>query len=128
MKTVKFELTAEHVKLIGELAFEVCTDAYDDALIPGISRKRPFGNGWAIASVLDLLGCECGGDRKYKEEDTEKARELLIELPVALEIVTQYRTFEPGVYEVSPYGAYARYQAAKARLHGSCQEEKPTIN
>lgn len=99
-----------------------------DALIPGISRKRPFGNGWAVVSVLDILGCECEGDRKYKEEDTERARELLIELPVALEIVTQYKTFEPGVYEVSPYGAYARYQAAKARLHGSCQEEKPTIN
>lgn len=47
---------------------------------------------------------------EYAAEDIEKAEMLIIELPVALQIVMQNHTFEPGKYEVEEYSsAYFNY-------------------
>lgn len=111
----KFELRQEHIDLISNLNFktEVRT-VYDDRYIPAIDRKRPFGNSGATSSVMEIMGWHCDEEtEEYRPEDVEKAEMLLIELPVALEIVTQNRTFTPGTYEVGDYSAYFNYMHIK---------------
>lgn len=127
----KFELTEEHIKLIGQLNFEICVDTeYDDQYIPGINRKRPFGNSGATDSVLEILGCKCDEKGNFSEEEIEHAEILLIELPLAMEIVAKNRTFEPGIYEVDRCGVYHQYKRMcnyKA-LRGALEEVKRTYH
>ena len=110
----KFTLTEEHIKLAGRLNFKVCPDTeYDDPFIPAIDRKRPFGNSGAVDDVLDILGRKRDEEGHCSEADVSHAEDLLIELPLALEIITQNRTFEPGTYEAERYGAYTQYRMMK---------------
>ena len=93
----KFTLTEEHIRLAGNLNFRVCPDTeYDDPFIPGIDRKRPFGNSGAVDDVLDILGCERDEEGYCSAADVSHAEDLLIELPLALEVIVKNRTFEPG--------------------------------
>lgn len=112
---MKFELKEEHIKLITNLNFKVCVGTeYGDEYIPVIDRKRPFGNSGATNSVMEIMGWLCDEKtEEYRLEDVEKAEMLLIELPVALEIVTQNRTFAPGIYEVEEYSTYFNYMHTK---------------
>jgi hypothetical protein len=57
------------------------------------------------------MGWHCDEESgEYAAEDIEKAEMLIIELPVALQIVMQNHTFEPGEYEVGEYSsAYFNY-------------------
>lgn len=108
----QFELKQEHIDLISNLNFkcEVNT-VYGDKYIPAIDRKRPFGNSGATSNVMEIMGWYCNEETgEYRPEDVKKAKMLLIELPVALEIVTQNRTFTPGIYEVGEYSAYFNYK------------------
>lgn len=108
----KFELKAEHIKLISNLNFKVSVNTfYGDKYIPAIDRKRPFGNSGATHNVMEILGWYCDDETgEYRQEDESKAEMLLIELPVALEIVTHQRTFTPGMYDVDMYSAYYNYK------------------
>lgn len=108
----KFELKAEHIKLISHLNFKVSVNTlYGDKYIPAIERKRPFGNSGATHSVMEILGWYSDEETgEYRQEDEAKAEMLLIELPLAMEVVTQNLTFEPGTYEVGEYSAYFNYR------------------
>ena len=108
--TVEFELKEEHIKLAAKLHMRVSVDTeYDDSYIPEIDRKRPFGNGGATYSVMEILEWQRGEDGEYDEKSVRAAEMLLIELPVALEIIFRNQTFTPGIYEVDEYGAYYNY-------------------
>lgn len=110
----KFELKKEHILLAKELNFETIVDTgYQDKFAPAINLKRPFGNSGVTYDVMSKLGM-LTDDGEYSPEDLDKAETLLVELPVALEIILSNMTFEPGIYEVSPYGAYFNYEIALA--------------
>lgn len=111
---VKFRLKEEHIKLIKELNFRtaVVTDS-SDKYRPTIDVKRPFGNSGVTSNVCEIMGWYSNEDGEYPEKAINKAEMLLIELPVALEIVVSKQTFKPGEYEVDEYGAYFNYKHIK---------------
>lgn len=107
----KFEIKKEHIKLIENLTFICRNTPYDDTVIPAIDLKRPFGNSSVLYDAMQKLGyVNSYGD--YTEESKDKTRLFLIELPVALEIITSKHTFETGVYDIDEYGAYFSYTQA----------------
>lgn len=109
-----FTLKEEHIKLIENLNFKVCAETeYNDRYIPGIDRKRPFGNSGATGDVLEILGRECDEEGEFRKEDIDEAETLLIELPLALTVIVENKTFTPGDYEVERYGTYSQYQRMK---------------
>lgn len=107
----EFELKAEHIKVMSELNFKTTISLIGgDRYIPTVDRKRPFGNSGITSNVLEILGRNCDDETgEYKAEDVDMAERLIIELPVALEIVMRNKTFEPGTYEVNEYSAYYNY-------------------
>lgn len=129
-RKVTFTLREEHIKLIGRLNYKVCADTeYDDPFIPGIDRKRPFGNSGAVYDVLQILGYEPDEEGRFREEDTSMAESLLVELPLALEVVVTNRTFQPGVYGVDRYGTYFQYKLMRnyKALKGALKEVKENL-
>lgn len=125
-----FTLKEGHIKLIENLNFKVCAETeYGDRYIPGIDRKRPFGNDGAILDVLRILGYRYNEYDEFHEEDVNEAEELLIELPLALEVVVKNKTFTPGNYEVRPYGAYFEYRIMKnyKEVHTALDEIEWTL-
>lgn len=112
MDSKKFMLKKEHIMLAEALNFTIATNnKYNNKYVPGISMTRPFGNSHVLYNVMDRLGM-LNEKGEYSQEDAEIAEMLLIELPVALEIILQQKTFKPGMYEVSPCGAYLEYETA----------------
>ena len=108
---VNFELKQEHVDLAARLNFKLdVSTEYGDPYIPTISRKRPFWNSHAMNDVLDIIGRERDADDRYRPEDVDYAEDILIGLPVALEIILSQRTFEPGIYQVDRFCAYFTYK------------------
>lgn len=113
----KFELKQEHIDLISELNFKglVSTEGREIEYRPAIDYKRPFGNSGVTYDVLQRLGL-IDENGEYTEANRKRAELLLIELPVALEVVVKNKTFDPGEYEVDDYGAYYLYKG-KRNLH-----------
>lgn len=107
-----FELKPEHIKIMTDLNFRISIliDS-KDRYRPAIDVKRPFGNSGPTTNVCEIMGWHCDEESgEYAAEDIEKAEMLIIELPVALQIVMQNHTFEPGEYEVGEYSsAYFNY-------------------
>lgn len=107
-----FELKPEHIKIMTDLNFRISIliDS-EDRYRPAIDVKRPFGNSGSTTNVCEIMGWHCDEESgEYAAEDIEKAEMLIIELPVALQIVMQNHTFEPGEYEVGEYSsAYLNY-------------------
>ncbi len=125
-----FTLKEGHIKLIENLNFKVCAETeYGDRYIPGIDRKRPFGNDGAILDVLRILGYRYNEYDEFHEEDVNEAEELLIELPLALTVVAENKTFTPGDYEVDRYGTYSQYRRMKNYkvLHAALDEAEETL-
>ena len=107
-----FKLKPEHIKIMTDLNFRISIliDS-KDRYRPAIDVKRPFGNSGPTTNVCEIMGWHCDEESgEYAAEDIEKAEMLIIELPVALQIVMQNHTFEPGEYEVGEYSsAYFNY-------------------
>lgn len=107
-----FKLKPEHIKIMTDLNFRISIllDS-KDRYRPAIDIKRPFGNSGPTTNVCEIMGWHCDEESgEYAAEDIEKAEMLIIELPVALQIVMQNHTFEPGEYEVGEYSsAYFNY-------------------
>jgi hypothetical protein len=125
-----FTLKEELIKMIENLNFRVyAATEYDDRYIPGIDRKRPFGNSGVTGDVLEILGRECDEEGEFREEDIDEAENLLIELPLALTVVVENKTFTPGDYEVKRYVSYSRYQRMKnyKALHAALDEAEETL-
>lgn len=114
----KFELKQEHIDLISELNFRsiVSSDGGEIEYRPAIDYKRPFGNSGVTYDVLQRFGLT-DDNGNYTEADRKKAKQLIIELPVALEIVVKFKTFEPGEYEVDNYSpSYVQYEGYRNLL------------
>lgn len=113
----KFELKQEHIDLISELNFKgiVSSENGEIEYRPGIDYKRPFGNSGVTYDVLQRLGLT-DDEGNYTDADQKRAEQLIIELPVALEIVVKNKTFEPGVYEVGEFSSYFLYKGHR-NLH-----------
>lgn len=109
---LSFKLKPEHIKIMTDLNFRISIliDS-KDRYRPAIDVKRPFGNSGPTTNVCEIMGWHCDEESgEYAAEDIEKAEMLIIELPVALQIVMQNHTFEPGEYEVGEYSsAYFNY-------------------
>ncbi|MCM1440460.1 MAG: hypothetical protein NC131_14830 [Roseburia sp.] len=118
MGKAKFELKQEHIDLITKLNFKgfVSNEGGDIEYRPTIDYKRPFGNSGVTYDVLQKLGMT-DEDGNYTDADRKRAELLIIELPVALEIIVQNKIFEPGEYEVEEYSsAYFTYKGQR-NLH-----------
>lgn len=113
----KFELKQEHIDLISELNFKGLVSVEGERIEyrPAIDYKRPFGNSGVTYDVLQKLGL-VNEKGEYTEANRKRAELLVIELPVALEIVVKNKTFTPGEYEVDDYGAYYLHKG-KRNLH-----------
>lgn len=128
--SVTFTLKEEHIRLIENLNFKVCAETeYDDRYIPEIDRKRPFGNSGTTGDVLRILGRECDEEGEFRKEDVDEAETLLIELPLALEIMVTHKTFTPGDYAVDRHGTYSQYRMMKnyKALHMALDEAEETL-
>lgn len=91
-----FKLKPEHIKIMTDLNFRISIliDS-KDRYRPAIDVKRPFGNSGPTTNVCEIMGWHCDEESgEYAAEDIEKAEMLIIELPVALQIVMQNHTFE----------------------------------
>lgn len=104
-----FELKQEHIILMRNLAFQTAV-SIEDEFIPEIDRKNPFHNGTVINSACELLCFKRNNEEQYDSEVLDFVENLIIELPVALEIVMKNQTFQPGIYHVDKYGAYYGYK------------------
>lgn len=109
---MEFTLKDEHVRLIRELCFRTETDTcYGDAFCPSVNIKRPFGNSGATQSVFEVLRWEPEGtDGEYTKRQEFDAETLLIELPLALETIVTFQTFEPGTYDGYDWNAAHQYR------------------
>ncbi|MFI6290053.1 hypothetical protein ACIBEJ_00620 [Nonomuraea sp. NPDC050790] len=97
----EFDLLPEHVTLLRRAHFEWGGHRWVGG--PALHSKRPFGNhggGEPYSDVnVDMAAILDGRtDGAYEEDREERYTQLLGELPLALEIVLQSGSFEPGRY------------------------------
>lgn len=104
--TEAFELKAEHIKLAEKLNFGLdITTEYNGRYAVRIDRQRPFGNSGCLCSAVDILYPENDWD-SIPDSVTDHVEDIIIELPVALEIMLKKHTFTPGIYLIDKYGAW----------------------
>lgn len=112
MKPMQFRLTEEHVTLIREMSIG-WQDSETGA--PEVDPKRPYGNSSVERDVAELLGWEIDKHEGLTDEQRDRAMALHRETEVALQVVLQAGTFEPGLYvnrdKHAPYGV--KYERAK---------------
>lgn len=102
---MKFTLTAEHVALLRRM----CVGWQDcETGAPEIDPKRPYGNSSVALDVAEILGWEVDEDEGLDDEQRHRAMALHRETEVALQVVLQTGSFEPGDYvnrdRFAPYG------------------------
>lgn len=101
----EFDVLPDHIALLRRARFE--WGGHRETGGPALHRKRPFGNnggGEPYSDVyLDMTAILDGRtETTYDDGDEERYTRLLGELPVALEIVLQSGSFEPGRYVRRP--------------------------
>ncbi len=92
---IEFELTAEHLLLLSRLRWDN-SDWGSGA--PAVDSKRPFGNSAYQSDVCELLEWPEDVEEGWTEDQYDRAAEIFSELPRALEVVLQLKTFDPGRY------------------------------
>lgn len=105
-KTIYFDLTEEHVKLIRQ--FNITWDgAYEGA--PAVDSKRPFGNSDLECDICEILEIEpvehdnMEDETIYPKGTSDRVMKLYAELELALQVVLTAGSFEPGRYEAEEY-------------------------
>lgn len=90
-----FELKPEHLLLLKRLEW-----MSGDYGTPETDQKRPYGNsGGAIAcDIADILEWPWDRDEGLHEPDRERAMELFGELSMALKVILENCSVEPGLY------------------------------
>lgn len=114
MKT--FKLTQAHINLFCNLNIKCCTIIHPELPFQiYIDAKRPFGNSYILADLMDMLGIKpkdvtadgepIDGTEPYTKEDIRKAYQLITELPTAVNviqcIIQKGRAIKPGTYLLS---------------------------
>ena len=116
-KTLTFTLTEDHITLLRR-AYVHWQDAETGA--PEIDPKRPYGNSNVPWDVLEVLGLEDQISWDPDQEDMPKDEEerllnLHRETELALQVILQTSSFEPGEYVRDPlYGGYSTGPWGKA--------------
>lgn len=89
----EFELKDEHVKILSQVYIS------DENGVPSVDRKRPFGNKDFESDILEILGEEkIGDDSCWSSSQRKRANHLYRELIIAIQVVLNCKTFEPGLY------------------------------
>lgn len=108
MAAIKIRITEDHLKLIKHLNwdFDLYAREGDEFKTPKVNEKEPFGHGHIYGQLNLLLGSpkELGGVNdvvEYVIDDELKAKydKLLIELPLALDVIMYTQKFETGLYK-----------------------------
>lgn len=101
----RFELTADHVKLLSRASIRFSDGPYCGA--PGLDAKRPFGNSDLVMDMAKILGIDPvptdDEETHYPVGTRNRMMKLYRELGTALSIVLRSGSFEPGVYVSEPY-------------------------
>ena len=96
----RFILTKEHIKLIKQFNVD-----WDTSMCgaPCVDPKRPYGNGDYLKDIGNTLGIPPDfikyGEEWYSTEHDEYFEKIHKELSIALQIVFECLTFEPGEYK-----------------------------
>jgi hypothetical protein len=109
---VRFKLTEDHLKLLGEVWVETNEDDYAGDGGFSTDPKRPYGNSdiaqdiWGILNSVDgkRIYWDEDKDGEFFEELEEEMLKLHREIHIAAQIVLHTQFFEPGIYEkMIPY-------------------------
>ncbi len=96
MNAERFELTEDHLKLLGRayVGWEDCEYG-----APAINCKRPYGNSAVEDDIAEILGWEIAdADDGLTDEQRERAAAIHHETETALQIVLVARDFRPSLY------------------------------
>jgi hypothetical protein len=114
MHPMRFVLTPDHVKLLRAMyvGWQDCETG-----APEIDPKRPYGNSYVAGDVAEILGWTVDGDDGLTDDQRDKAMEIHFETAMALQVILQTGSFEPGVFvntdRMAPYGmTYTRLAEA----------------
>ena len=103
----RFELTADHVKLLRRANVRWSDGAYDGS--PEIDAKRPFGNSDWVSDVAEIIGLEPqeddDGEKHWPKGTRDRCVALYKQLGDALQVVLAAGSFEPGLYVCDDYRA-----------------------
>lgn len=107
MKTQKFTLTKDHIKLLRrfQVGWQDCETG-----APEIDPKRPYGNSAVENDIHEILtgetiGCTDSKRDELTQKETEKYSKLHREMENALQIVLAAGNFKPGNYEADEYSS-----------------------
>jgi hypothetical protein len=103
MRTNRFTLTEDHIKLLSAMYVSWEYGGDYSMGVPIIDPKRPYGNTNVEMDIAEELEWELfetsDGETVLSKEQGELARKLHTETETALQIVLATRSFEPGIYE-----------------------------
>lgn len=97
----KFELKEDHLLLLERAHFYWDDGEYG---APAIDCKRPYGNSDVLNDIAEILGREpkrCPHCHETIDDTTDEERDmdkLHRETLIALQVITQARSLDPGVY------------------------------
>lgn len=94
MYLMRFTLTADHLTL---LRHSYTGWQYTEFGAVEVDPKRPYGNSDVLGDLYEIFGVDTGDDGPAPEESKRLLR-LHRETQVALEIILQTGSFEPGEY------------------------------
>jgi len=109
----RFELKKEHLALISALKYDAISmsilfNEYNETLTPfgGIDLVTDLGDiliGRELSDEDKLRLTDLGGDFKSRDNDMGWAMDFYREIPVALEVISNRRTFELGLFRTRWY-------------------------
>ncbi len=90
-------VTDEHRKLLAAMEFEHYKDG-GDYVFMGVNGKRPFGNSSIYSDIAQTLSWKLPND-DLSDEQYERAKQLIVELPIALNKILREATNSAGQEE-----------------------------
>jgi hypothetical protein len=102
----QFELKEEHIKLLSNFNIYWVDNSYDGA--PGVYPKKPYGNSNVMRDVAKIVG-----EDYCEDNDIEQIKRLYkwhTETEIALTVVLQAKSFEPGIYQSVNGGKYSKIE------------------
>lgn len=94
----EFLLTEDHIKLLTSPHLVIQENEYETGA-PEVDGKHPYGNSFVAGDVAEILGWEYD----YRiDEMSEEMKQLALKIHhetyIALQIILQTKSFEPGLY------------------------------
>ena len=100
LRTLRFELTEQHIKLLKKFNVGWRHCEYG---APEINPKRPYGNSYVAGDIAQILGIEGeeteDGECALSAEQEKQLYRVHLETKNALEIVLQTGSYKPGIYK-----------------------------